>query len=297
MARIAIGAALENMRGTARHLGCEIEPVAGPALATLRCSGGSNAANAGDDAVARRVTNRRLYDGQPVAADVLSRLTQLVGELDGARAHWIVDHSRLGAWAGCIARADATMFGEASMRRAFLANVRFDQAADAAVDEGLSLASLELSTKDRVALRVLRWLPDWLVKAARATQKMAAHTHNLVQSASGLCLITAADGTPAADLAVGQLAERAWLALTAAGFAVQPMMSLLVLENARDHGTPQLQASIGPNQLQALGDEFKSLMPDDAAGRRPGFLMRFGHAPAASGRTGRRGWQVVTTIR
>jgi len=169
--------------------------------------------------VAHRVTNRRRYDGQPVAADVLGRLTQLVGELDGARAHWIVNRSRLGAWAGYIARADATMLGEASMRRAFLANVRFDQVADAAVDEGLSLASLELSAMDRVALRVLR------------------------------C-----------------------------------------------HGTPQLLASIGLNQFQALGDEFKSLMPGDA-GRRPGFFMRFGHAPATSGRTGRRGWQTVTTIR
>ncbi len=39
--------------------------------------------------------------------------------------------------------------------------------------------------------------------------------------------------------------ERAWLALTEQGLAVQPMMSLLVLDNVLTHGDESLKRSVG----------------------------------------------------
>jgi hypothetical protein len=94
------------------------------------------------------------------------------------------------------------------------------------------------------------------------------------------------------DLLVGRAMQRAWLTLTAEGLAVQPMMSLIVLENVREHGDAALVESLGPDTLAALRDEFRTLVPE-LGGWRPAFLMRFGFAPAPSGRTGRLPTHVV----
>jgi hypothetical protein len=180
------------------------------------------------------------------------------------------------------------------MRRAFLAKVRFDVSPDTPVEEGLSPASLELSAADYFALRTMGRIPHWLLKLAGARRVFAAKARQLVRSASGLCLVAAPDGAASTDVCVGRAMQRAWLILTAHGLAVQPMMSLPVLANALDHGTPQLQASLGRDKVLALGDEFRALVPE-VGGGRPAFLMRFGFAPAPSGRTGRLPLSAVTT--
>jgi hypothetical protein len=88
--------------------------------------------------------------------------------------------------------------------------------------------------------------------------------------------------------------QRAWLALTEEGLAAQPMMSLLVLENALEHGPPVLVAALGRDRVSALGEQLRSLVPEIGPGR-PAFLLRFGYAPAPGGRTGRLPLDAVTT--
>jgi nitroreductase len=296
MARIAVGAALENLLRVAHGRGyaAEVEPGSPPAVAAVRLSGGGSDPAPGEAPIAARVTNRRPYDGRPVAAEVLDRLAGATPELDGVRTHWIVGSDRLSALARLIGRADAVMFGEPTMRRAFLSKVRFDAPASEEVAEGLSLASLELTASDRLALRGMTHTPDWLLKIAGATKVFEAKAKALVASSSGLALVVAPDGVEATDLTVGRAMQRAWLALAAEGLAAQPMMSLCVLENASDHGSPALCESLGRATLAALRDEFRALAPEIGDGR-PAFLLRFGSAPPPTGRTGRLAPAAVAT--
>ncbi len=74
--------------------------------------------------------------------------------------------------------------------------------------------------------------------------------------------------------------------MTAHGLAAQPMMSLLVLQNALEHGDAGLIEALGRERLEGLGDEFRQLLPE-IADERPAFLLRFGYASPPSGRTGR----------
>ena len=232
------------------------------------------------------MTNRRLFDGRPVPAEILDRLIEETPDLGGVRTHWIVGADRLAKLARLIGRADATMFGEASMRRAFLSKVRLDAAPGEAVADGLSPSSLELSAFDRWALRAIKRAPDRWLRLVGVSRVFAAKARRLVDSSSGLCLIVARDDGEETDLLVGRAMQRAWLTLTAEGLAVQPMMSLLVLENVSEHGDAALLESLGRGTLAALRDEFRALVPE-IGGWRPAFLMRFGFAPAPSGRTGR----------
>lgn len=296
MARIAVGATLENAWRTAHRNSWEatLEPATPPALAVLHLP--SNAGERGEieDAIRARVTNRRLYEGRALPVEQLERLRNATPVLEGVATHWITGRERVAALAELMGRADALMLGDPSMRRAFLGKVRFDQPAVAAVEEGLSLASLELSFSERTMLQMLPRIPSWLLTIAGARRAFAAKAQKLVQSASGLCLIVAADGSEAADLLVGRAMQRAWLALTAEGLAAQPMMSLLVLENVADNGLPDHIAALGRERLFELQQELHDCVSEIGDGR-PAFLLRFGFAPQPAGRTGRRSIESVTT--
>ena len=286
MARIAVGAALENVLRTAERnrWGAFLEEPVAPAVATVRLEPGPQRDI--DPAIAARVTNRRPYDGQAVSAEILAKLKEQTPPLDDVVTHWMADRQRLPPLADLIGRADAVMFGNPTMRKAFLANVRFDAAPDAEVDEGLSLASLELSRGERFGLRMMRWLPNWLLHAAGAMKTFAANTRRLVESAAGLCLVTAADRRPATDLVVGRAMQRAWLALTEQGLAAQPMMSMAVLENVLDQGSPQVVTALGPERVQGLLSELRRLAGEVGDGRLA-YLLRWGYAGPVGGRTGR----------
>jgi hypothetical protein len=296
MARIALGAAVENLLRTAQSNGwdVELEEATRPALAVVRVRPGPDAVGAPARGVAERVTNRQFYDGRPVPPDTLAWLAQQTPPLGGVTTHWISDRERITALAALVGQADALMFGEPSMRRAFFSKVRFDAPYNAAVEDGLSLASLELSAPERLGLRLMRRLPGWLLRFAGVLRSMGARARKLVESASGLCLIVAPDADAETDLLVGRAVQRAWLALTERELAVQPMMSLLVLENAADHGPAELVTALGREHLAALREGLRTLAPEIGDGR-PAFLMRFGYAPPPSGRTGRLSVQVVST--
>jgi molybdopterin/thiamine biosynthesis adenylyltransferase/nitroreductase len=294
MARISIGAAVENLLQTARANGwsAEREEPSLPALATVVVRVGESPVRP-VEAIGARVTNRRVYEGRPVPQDVLARIVGETSAQEGASTHWITDPERLASFASLLSRCDAALFAEPSTRHAFLANVRFDRPASEEVEEGLCLDSLELPPLDRKALGMARLAPDAMWKLKATTRPYARHVRRLVQSASGLCLIVAREQGEQADLDVGSALQRAWLALTQEGLAAQPMMSLLVLENIQDHGRERTLVPATARPMAAFRKEFRALAPEIGEGR-PGFLLRFGYASPPTARAGRRPVAAVT---
>jgi hypothetical protein len=200
------------------------------------------------------------------------------------RCVWIFDRPRIERLAKLVARADALMFAQHNMRRAFLSNVRFDQR-DADVTEGLAPGALELSALERLTLRTIQKLPDRLFDLPGATAAFALHTRRLMSSASGACIVLANDDSPATDLLVGRTMQRAWLKLAEKGLAAQPMMSLLVLANACKYSAQTFPAKVIRTSLSLL-DGLQELT-NAPQGMRPAFLLRFGYAPPPTARSGR----------
>ena len=180
------------------------------------------------------------------------------------------------------------------MLRAFLGMVRLDTAPNAEVDVGLSLASIEAKATDRLAMRLMGRLPDWLLKTAGVDRILGGLGKKLAASSSGLCAIVAPDSSQATDLLVGRSMQRAWLALTACGLATQPMMSGPVLDNVLELGPGDLVAALGREKLVGMRDEFRAQIPECQDGRLA-VLLRFGYAQEVSGRTGRLPTFTVTT--
>ena len=287
MSRIAVGAAVENLLRTAERNGWSAElEAAPPGMAAAIRVRGLEAGEAGSDAIlAGRVTNRRPYDGSPVAPELRSRLGAATAPLDGVATHWITERRRVEELAALVGRAETMMFGETSLRLSLLSKIRFDAAAGVPVEEGLPVSSLELTPTQRLALRFSLSLPGPIVRRGGVAALAGARARALARSASGFCLVVAPDDAAATDVVVGRAAERAWLALAGEGLAAHPMMSALVLESILTHGAREL-GPLGRGNVEALRDALRGALPEIGAGR-PGFLMRFGRAEAPTERTGR----------
>jgi nitroreductase len=302
MAAIACGAAVENMLRVAGDRGWEARLEAGSdaalAVISLEHAGEDGNANGkAEETIASRVTNRRLYDGRPTSPELLARLKSETPALEDVSTHWIDGPERLSQLASVMGRADGLIYSEKPRRRAILSHIRFDAACDAEVEDGLSVTSLEASAAELIAIRTMFRGPNWLFKLSGAPHLLGLRACKLVKSASGLCMVVAPEAppTPYMDLLVGRAMQRAWLSLHASGLAVQPMMSLVVLESLLNQGDPELMGSHGDEISRALCTEFRALIPEVGNGR-PAFLMRFGFAPPPSGRTGRRPLSAVTTV-
>jgi hypothetical protein len=206
MARIAVGAAVENILRTASHNGWRASVVETPETANsveIRFDEIRGDVIKIEDVLRRRVTNRKPYDGQRAPPELLSAVAAQTTPIGGVRTVWIGETPRIEQFARLIGRADAMMFGERSMRQAFLENVRFDALPDEPVAEGLPLASLEMPSRDIKAFRTLAPLPDSLLKILGFGRKIAKASRRLVESSAGLCLGVAPDASPATDFLAG----------------------------------------------------------------------------------------------
>jgi hypothetical protein len=288
MARISVGAAVENIVRTAALNGWRADVAVDDsgASATVTVVGENFSDPKFDPIIEQRATNRKPYDGRPLPNETLTALRAATPERDAIRTYWITSRDEIARVAAIVPRSDALMFGNATMRTAFFKNVRFDAPPDALVDQGMSLASMEAGRGDRVAMRIVRNLPAWFLQAVNIGRTFASKSQRLVESASGLCLVVAPDDRPATDLSVGRAIERAWLAATEAGCAAQPMMSLAVLEGALRFGSPDLFSRPDLKRVQTVLSELRAAQPVLGTGRL-GFLLRFGYAPPPSGRCGR----------
>lgn len=288
MSRIAVGAATENLVRAAWGTGwtTELTPLPNSQGVIVRLEG----RNAGEGVIApeitARVTNRRFYDARPVSSDVRRELQRQTPGVDGVCTHWIHNRERVGKLARIIGRADSVMFAQPMLRHGILSNIRFDATWGEEVKEGLAVASLELSAPERTALRMLPRIPDRLLRLSGVFRSFAKRTQKLVESASGLCFVVAPDDEADTDFLVGRAMQQAWLALTSQDLSVQPMMSLIVLQNVFCQGSSKMMNPSGLSATATLLEELLALAPEIGTGRLAA-LLRFGFAPPPSGRTGR----------
>jgi nitroreductase len=288
MARIAVGAAAENILTAATHNGWQttVDQTGEEASSIILRVEGVKEQGEIPSRLLQRASNRRLYRGTPADPAVLAPLENAEDATNGVRTICILERDKLLAWSRLVGSADALMFGIRAVRKAFVENIRFDRDPREEVDWGLSLGSLELSWSERLGIGLLGSVPDLMFRAVgmgRALQKKASQ---LVQSASGVCILVASRTDPATDYHVGQVMQRVWLQLTELGLSVQPMMSLPVLDNMRGEEKTNRNLELSP-KIGSLMDACLSELRA-APGERIAAILRFGQAASPSGRTGRR---------
>jgi hypothetical protein len=289
MSRIACGAALENIVRTAEHNGWLIEVCHGhfPTIASIRFLQEPEFLGDIEKVLRERHTNRRFYRRGSEDTSESPMPAAEAGAGSELALRWITDRAAIRSLAEIIGVADSLMFGLPAMRNAFLANIRFDLPGGAEAAEGLPLDSLGLGYFDKIGLKTLRYLPAWLIRGTRLTHTFRRRAETLVNSAAGLCVISASDESAQTDVEVGRLMQRAWLQLTARGLAVQPMMSYPVLDNWRRPSPNEVVKDGLSRTLSQLSRRLSQTI-GPGAGRRIAAILRFGYPNSVAVRAGRR---------
>ncbi len=274
MARLSVGAALECALLRAGRMGAVVrfEPPAEGALVTVTFSQPKRIPEP-DKALLRRATNRRAYDARPLDDATFAWLSEATPPLEGARTHWF-GRERVRVLAPLMAEGEALFHADAALRQAALAALHFDARDREEVTSGLSLGSLELTPVERVTLDALRTTPQPRLETMGVFRKMGARVQRLVESASGVCVVSVKGATPASDVAAGRSLQRAWLALTRRGLAAQPFAALSVLEEVAADGAADAPHPALPT-VHALRAAFPNLEKDE----RIAIVLRFGWAP------------------
>lgn len=278
MAHVAVGAALECALLRAARMGVttRIEmPADHQPLLRLTVSDPKRTVEP-DKALMRRATNRRLYDGRAIDDATYGWLVEATPPLDGVRTHWF-GRERVRAMGPLLEQAETLFYANPRLREIALQAVRFDVRDREEVTHGLPVGSLELTAGDRVTLDALRHTPAERLAATGAAQKMGARARRLVESASGVCILTRPEGVrPILDVAVGRAMQRAWLALTRKGLVAQPMSVMQALENVLG-----VEGSAMPERerVEAVLSGFRAAFPSVEKGASIAMLMRYGWAP------------------
>ncbi len=287
MARMSLGAVLENMVRTAQlndwSFQIDQQPSLGVASLTLDQDWPAGEI---DTLLRQRVTNRRQYQGGVIAASALAGLASAIQDDACTQTVLISDADQCKALVKMIARADPIILGTKAVRNAFLEKVRFDAPPMSEVDEGLSLGSLEISAMDRLSLRAMYNFspPDRLMQMFGARQIFSRVAGRLAGSAAAFCLITQSVQDSWHDLQVGRAWQRIWLQCAVESLATQPMMSLLVLQNMLEQGMADVFASSDRQTARDLVEEFHLWITKHLGvkGKQPAALMRIGQAAAPS---------------
>jgi nitroreductase len=277
MARIAVGAAIECALLRAGRMGMIIrfQPPRPGALATIAFTAPKRFPEP-DKALLRRATNRHLYDSRPIDDATFAWVREATPALDSARTVWF-GRERVRTLGPIVEEAETLFFTDQRSRDAALGAVRFDVRDREEVTYGMSLGSMDLSAPERVTFDTLRRTPQERLAAMGIFKKTGARARRLIESASGVCVITANGSDPAADVAAGRAMQRAWIALTRRGLVAQPMSSIPALEATAEPGEGVAEV------LAAARAAFPSL----ERGSRIALLLRFGWAPAPTVRARR----------
>jgi hypothetical protein len=276
MARIGLGAAIECACIAASRMGIapRIQPPREGALVTMTFSDPKRLPDP-DLSRTRRATNRRVYDGRALDDATLRALRDAVPQRDLAVVHWF-GRERVRALGPIVEQADEIAHLDPAFRERALAAVRFDVKDREVVSRGLPVASLELSTAERAALAGLK-KPIGSGMTASAAKTLGTRARRLMESASGVLIVTTTGSDPMSDVDVGRSVQRAWMALTQKGLAAHPMTTVMSLALAAEPD----------ERLSSVLASFRGAFPHLAEGSRIAFLMRFGFADAPTLRSGR----------
>jgi nitroreductase len=288
MARIAVGAALECALVRAGRMGATVrllEPRPG-ALTTIAIAPPKWDPEP-DKAITRRATNRRVYDGRPVDDATFASLRQAAPVVDAVTTQWF-GRERVRVLGPIVEELETLYYGNPRIREATLGALRFDARDRDEVTRGMPLGSLELSGTERVAIDTLRRTPQERLATMGAFRKMGVRARKLIESASGICILTARGSDPATDVSVGRRMQRAWLELTRRGMVAQPISSFGAIEAILELDDRGSLDSDEDARAREILSGLRAAFPSVERGSRIALMLRFGWAAEPTSRAGRR---------
>lgn len=292
----AVGAAIENAVIAAGELGSEVElsllPPAPHTGAVARLTWDSPRDPAVHsskrlDTIVRRATNRRLGDGSPLESEAAAALVAATGS-DSVHlqfVHGIEERREIGRLLGAF---DRIQFTVPELHGEVMREMRWTAQEAARTCDGMEFATLELTTRDLLALQLVA-RPDvaHILRAPGRGRALEELARKAMESSSAVGLLRVNGATPAAFIEAGRAMQRTWLEATELGLGLQPWTALTFVSRLLDYPKGRIFTGAEAAELRGLVarlDETFAQRSDWAAA----MLFRVSHAAPVTARSRRR---------
>ena len=236
---VALGAAAENLVLHAHALGTEVQVAPFPLgdrsiVARFSFPADRHADNHEPhrydhlaSALWQRVTNRRLGQRVLAAAEHLEQIRVATESVDGARIQFLTNEEDLQAMGKILGSSDRLRMLFRLTHQEMMSEVRWTDVGRPKPLDGLDVATLELSPGDLAGLSACRdWAAMELVSKWKQGKSLEKSARKAAAASSAIALITMQNHRPGDYFSGGRAMQRAWLAATHAGLAVQPWSAL-----------------------------------------------------------------------
>jgi nitroreductase len=274
---IALGAAAENVILRAFMLGLEVEFRAFPLrdqrrlVATFRffetLTGQRRETHVCDSlasAISFRNTNRRIGERIQIDPEQLRVITGAAETIAGANMCVLEsaeDLQRIGAILGA---ADRIRMMHKMAHREMMNEFRWTAEEAFATRDGIDIATMELSPTDTAGTFICRdWAAIDLVRQWKLGRGFEKLTRKAIKAASAVALLTMPQSRDEDYVQGGRAMQRAWLAATQAGIAVQPMHIWFSLRRHLIAGGAELMPETIA-ELNSLQEIYTRLFPFNA---------------------------------
>jgi nitroreductase len=295
-ARLALGAAMENVEVKAQELGfactaasfpVQDNPTLAAAFTFSAGPAGSTEKHNGLAAmIGKRCTNRKVVRREPLPEGAFTALAEAVATIPGCQLHLTEDPEVLGRLAKLCGQAERIQWMNPDGHRDYFRQLRWTTEAAATSRDGLDLATLELLPMQEAALRVVsdRKAMD-LIDGWQAGQGLERSAAFPVMNASAMLLLSTANDDAPAHLDAGRALERMWLRATALQLGIHPMPGPVLLPRLPAHAAQGLR----DHERQAvatIGEELRACYHQGK--RTPVFLLCLTRSEKPSMRSKRR---------
>lgn len=281
LASISYGAVVENMLIAASACGWQGTPRWFPsqdAVCEIDFSPADNWVEGLAPFIPLRHTNRRFFSGPPLGAEAQAALAGEVAKVEGVKLIWLDAREVRRDALRLMRLAEGERFRIESLHHELFSSLRFDVGFGASCAQGIPPGATEVEVPLRPMFRLMRHWPAmralnllgaWRMMGWRAADLPARFSPHLVAIAVEV-------DDPLAAARAGAGLERAWLKATQLGLEVQPLVAAAVF------AFEQFDA-ISMSMRERMRSGWRRLAP----GTVPYVLLRLGHAPPPTVRSGR----------
>jgi len=226
---LAIGALVENIIIAAREYGfnATITQTSAPIIQVAFASRGARGESL-YRAIRERHTHRGAYTSAEIPGPLITTL-RAIGE-EHARVAVAVEPSRIRAIADAASLMEETALRTKKIHRLFFESLLWSHDDAKKGAPGLYIKTTELPPPVQILFRVIRHWPIMRTLNILGFSRFAAKSNAVVYAKSTACIAVILDRIEPQDFVnAGRCMQRAWLQLTNAGFAAQPLAGLLYL--------------------------------------------------------------------
>lgn len=226
----------------------------------------------------QRVTNRKLTQRAVLPSTQQETLTAVAAGY-GCHLHFLTDEGDLAELGDILGEGERLRILCANLHAELMAEIRWTSEAVQQTQDGLDIASLELTASQAAVLKLLA-RPDVgdLLRNLRTGNALAAIARKAVNAASAMGLISVVGDTPVDMLRGGQAIEHVWLEASRLGWAWQPMTAIIPMFDMLNSPTASLFEAWALDRLADLSGRFNHLFAPSPYQLR---LMLFRVAPAS----------------